>query len=227
MESKYYFAEHEDAYERLAQRGLSQWNDLFEPTLGDEFSNRRFLDRALTELAIPAGATVWEYGCGTGPAARHLAERGLRVHAVDLIPRAIELARGFAAERELGIEFAVADVCELAEILPTASYDLVVDSYCLQSIVLDDDRRRVLTAVRNRLAANGYYLVSTSMYDPDRVYDDGFVYDERTGICRHHGQPHRRHLRPDALRQELVANGFRVLSQTGDTGGDVICALDD
>lgn len=228
MEQKYYHAEHVAAYERLARRGLSQWGELFEPSAPvefDQFPNRRFLDRALAELAIPAGARVLEYGCGTGPAACHLAALGFEVDAVDLVPRAIELARHFAAERELRIDFAVADICALAEVRSPVRYDVVVDSYCLQSIVTDDDRRQVFTAVRNRLEPTGHYLISTAMYEPARVYDHGSTYDDETGICLDQGLPHRRHLRPAALREELVAQGFRVLGQYGDTGGDVVCML--
>ncbi|TCC08215.1 hypothetical protein [Kribbella soli] len=72
------------------------------------------------------------------------------------------------------------------------------------------------------------------MYDPDRVYDDHFRYDATTGICYERSTetapdaveldntwylPHRRHLRPDALRAELERAGLRVISQDG---GNVI-----
>ena len=112
---------------------------------------------------------------------------------------------------------------------------MILDSYCLQSIVTDPDRARVLSAVRDRLKPNGHYILSTAMYDPDRVYDDNFRYDPITGICYERATdaaddavhldntwylPHRRHLRPDALRAELERAGLRVIEQDGD---NVLC----
>ena len=226
---RYYYAEHRTAYRQLKQEGLSQWNDLFgESWTFDDFPNRAFLESVLDRL--PVGGEVLEYGCGTGPAACFLAERGFRVDAIDLIPEAIELARRFARERGLDVSFAVQDVCTMPP--GNKQYDVVLDSYCLQSIVTDADRARVLRAVRERL--KGYYVLSTAVYDPERVYDDGFRYDDRTGICYQETTeptadavqldgtwylPHRRHLRPDALREELEGAGLEVIEQDG---GNVI-----
>ncbi|WP_020579326.1 class I SAM-dependent methyltransferase [Actinopolymorpha alba] len=244
---RYYYAEHESAYRRIDQEGLTQWNDLFDldqaPSFED-FPNRSFLERTLADLPLaPWSETeVLEYGCGTGPAACFLAERGFNVDAIDLIPQAIYLARRNARERGVKVHFDVQDMCDVASSRVPKRYDLIVDSYCLQSIVTDDDRARVFAAVRARLESTGYYLISTAMYDPQRIYDRSFRYDESTGICyqalpggplsdsavEFDGEwyvPHRRHLRPAELRHELAASGFRVLSQQGEFGGDLVCAL--
>ncbi|MFF0267293.1 class I SAM-dependent methyltransferase [Kribbella sp. NPDC004536] len=222
---RYYYTEHQAAYQRLERAGLTQWNDLFgESWTFDNFPNRAFLESVLGRL--PVGGEVLEYGCGTGPAACFLAERGFRVDAIDLIPEAIELARRFARERGLDVSFEVQDVCAL----PPGSmrYDVVLDSYCLQSIVTDADRARVLRAVRERL--KGYYVLSTAVYDAERVYEGDFRYDAGTGICYQATTeptedavrlddtwylPHRRHLRPDALRAELERAGLQVVEQDG------------
>ncbi|MFD7161660.1 class I SAM-dependent methyltransferase [Kribbella sp. NPDC059898] len=228
---RYYYAEHQTAYRQLLQDGLTQWNDLFgESWTFEEFPNRAFLERVLGRL-VPGG-DVLEYGCGTGPAACFLAGRGFRVDAVDLIPEAIVVARRLAAERGVEVNFGVRDMCAM----PPGSkrYDVVLDSYCLQSIVTDADRSNVLRAVRERLKPNGYYVLSTAMYDPARVYDGEFRYDARTGICYQETPeqspdaiqldgtwylPHRRHLRADALRRELENAGLSVVEQDG---GNVI-----
>jgi SAM-dependent methyltransferase len=198
----------------------------------------------LPDLLLPAvnETHVLEYGCGTGPAACFLASMGFQVDAIDLIPRAIVLARSFARRRGLSIRYAVQDVCDLAVNSPETYYDLILDSYCLQSIVTDADRARTFAAVHARLRPSGYYLVSTAMYEPGRRYGNGFHYDDRNGTCyRATGEPdgddnetlrigdtayrpYRRHQRPTMLRDELVRAGFRVLSQTGPFGGDVVCA---
>ena len=112
---------------------------------------------------------------------------------------------------------------------PSKSYDLIVDSYCLQSIVLDEDRRRLFAAVRARLKPTGRYLISTAMYDPARDYASDGRRDEATGIVHAQDEgawvPHRRHLTPDALARELDQAGFQLIWQGGQLGGDVMCAL--
>ncbi|MET9312125.1 class I SAM-dependent methyltransferase [Kribbella sp. NPDC003505] len=202
---RYYHPEHLAAYRRVEREGLTQWNDLFEEDRTGDFEvfpNRAFL------------------------------ERGFRVDAIDLIPEAIRLARRFARERGLDVNFAVQDVCAMPA--TTKQYDMVLDSYCLQSIVTDADRSRVLAAVHDRLKPNGRYILSTAMYDPNRFYEDDFRYDATTGICYQKTTaptadavhldsiwylPHRRHLRPEALQAELERAGLYVVSRQG---GDVV-----
>lgn len=127
------------------------------------------------------------------------AEHGFRVDAIDLVPAAIEMAEEIAAQCGLSIHFEVADVCELPE--EGKQYDLVVDSYCPQCIVFDEERRRIFSAVRSRRKPAGYYLVSTAILDDEheqligtqetRDPDTGVVYssygsgliDLKTGVA--------------------------------------------
>ncbi len=241
---RYYQAEHESAYRQIEKLGYTQWNDLFDQSNAwtyDHFQNRKFLEQVIPRLDLPAAAatSVLEYGCGTGPAACFLAARGFQVDAVDLIPEAITLARRMAAERGVQVAFSVADICALASEPVTRRYDLVLDSYCLQSIVTDQDRGAVFSAVRARLKPGGYYVVSTALRVPGRKAEPGHYYDASTGIYYREvpagstadqvvelgGRryvPHRRHLSAEALRDEFVAQGFQVLSLDA---GDVVCCL--
>lgn len=223
---KYSYDEHERSYQQIAREGLTTWNQLHEAEGFEEFANRPFLEFALARLGLrwPDRASILEYGCGTGPAACFLAERGFRVHAMDLSPTAIALAREFASQRGL-------------------SNDLILDSFCLQSVVTDSDRSDLLSAVRERLQPPGFYLISTAMYD-GRTYGPDECYDPVTGICEvvipappdgrpardgdvsRNGvwfRPHRRHLTPEALRAELNRAGFTVIWQGGVLGGDLVC----
>lgn len=236
---RYYEQEHFEAYARIKREGLDQWSDLHPTDRGrgyHNFSNRSFLARMLPapEQHRP---TVLEYGCGTGPAACFLAERGYSVHAIDLVLDAIDVARLRAAEIGVAVRFEVGDVCRWGE--PEQRYDYVIDSFCLQSIVTDEDRARLLDGVRNRLNPGGQYLVSTAMYSPDREYGQDH-YDAETGIewtpapgPHEDGMvidgswhiPNRRHLRASALRSELESHGFRVVEQSDPLGGDVVSEL--
>jgi len=243
---RYYHAEHASAYQKIAQRGYTQWNDLFDQSSAwtyDAFQNRAFLERVMPRLDLPAAAAphVFEYGCGTGPAACFLAARGFQVDAIDLIPEAIALARRMAEERGVRVAFRVADICALAAEPVTKRYDIVLDSYCLQSIVTDEDRGAVFAAVRARLKPSGSYVISTALHVPGRTYEPG-SYDASTGISYREvpagsgaddvvaidGRwyiPYRRHLSADALRDELVSAGFHVRSLERSDSADVVCCL--
>jgi len=63
-------------------------------------------------LALAPGSHVLEVGCGTGFMAIALAQRGLRVSAIDSVEAMIELARSNAMEAGVAVEpeFAVGDV---------------------------------------------------------------------------------------------------------------------
>ncbi|MGB3328481.1 MAG: class I SAM-dependent methyltransferase [Thermomicrobiales bacterium] len=244
---RYYREEHETAYRTIAERGYTQWNDLFDGPSAwsyDAFQNRAFLERVIPALGLPAPADtrVLEYGCGTGPAACFLAGLGFQVDAFDLIPAAIAIARRMAAERGLSVDFRVADICDLPPEPASAPYDLVLDSFCLQSVVLDEDRAALFAAVRARLKPGGAYLVSTAIFSPDRTYDPG-TFAASTGIVSraipddlavdaaevvvvdgHRFIPHRRHLHVDALRDELLAAGFAVVGiEVAGTSANIVC----
>jgi 2-polyprenyl-3-methyl-5-hydroxy-6-metoxy-1,4-benzoquinol methylase len=243
---RYYQEEHETAYRRIEQLGHTQWNDLFEDIWTyDHFQNRGFLEQVLPLLDLPAPADLhaFEYGCGTGPAACFLAAQGFHVDAVDLIPEAIAIAQRMAHERGLTVAFSVADICSLpSESPPPRHYDLVLDSYCLQSIVTDRDRAAVFAAVRARLKPTGFYVISTALQTPERVVGPGYMHDPTSGITwrevpdgteidqatRIDGTwylPYRRHLTAEAVQQELARTGFHVLDLTGVEHGDVVCRL--
>jgi len=184
---KYYYREHIDGYERVKAEGHLAWHTRLNGKPFDDFCSRPFLEYALPQLELAeARPRALEIGCGTGVGACFLAQRGFRVDAIDLIPDAIEIAREVAAERQLDINFRVQDVCDLS---PRGDqYDLIVDSYCLQAIVFDEERARMFAAVKARLRPGGYYLVSTAMFDKERFRQDETVTDARTGrVCHRYG----------------------------------------
>ena len=182
---KYYYPEHLTGYERIKAEGKRSWDEIHGAPDGfEQFSSRGFLERILPRLQFSVSRPkVLEYGCGTGPGACYLAEKGFEVDAIDLIPTAIELARQIACERGLDIRYWVQDICELPH--EGKKYDLIVDSYCLQGIVTDADRRKVFLAVQARLKRNGYYLISTAMRNEDRIHAEDAVTDPENGTLFH------------------------------------------
>ena len=240
---RYYEAEHVEGYARVKADQLSQWSDLHQTLAGfDDFPNRACLDRWLPPVSTGSRVRVLEYGCGTGPAACFLAARSYQVTGIDLVQDAIDLARRHATEQNVSVRFQVEDICrwnEDAALEDRELFDVVLDSYCLQSIVIDSDRTRVIAGVRRRLKPDGRYLLSTAMFEPQRDYGPDH-YDPETGIVwspttapmedgRRIGSgwylPHRRHLTPAALRTELEGFGFCIIEQSA-SGGDVVCVVD-
>ena len=196
----------------------------------EQFDLRPFLEVALGRMTFAAEhPRAFEYGTGTGPGACFLAARGFVVDAIDISPTAIALARRFAAERGLTISFAVGDITQLRP--AGVAYDLVVDNYCLQHLVGDDERRRALATARSLLAPHGYFVVGTVLRRADRDFGDDH-YDPSTGIIyrRIEGDPGPDAVRigsewrvawrrivpsPDALGEELRRAGLHVIHQDG------------
>jgi SAM-dependent methyltransferase len=217
---KYYEPEHIEGYARIRSEGLSAWGQLHGEASFEDSEIRGVLPEVLSRLHFGSPQpTALEYGCGTGPGACLLAKRGMRVRGIDPSPVAIEIARREAAKRGLTIDYRVGDVCTDAP--PGERYDLVVDAFCLQCIVTDDDRGRLFAFVRCALKPAGRYVIVTAGYSPGREYG-GARFDPATGIAFDGDLPCRRHVTAEALVRELAAAGFTVeWHRTAAADGDI------
>ena len=224
---KYYVREHADGYARVRAVGKSAWDQLHGRATFEDAEIREVLAEVLPRLrfASPHPAAR-EHGCGTGPGACLLAERGMRARGVDLSPVAIEIARREAASRGLEIDYRVGDVCEIDATTGDGDrIDLVVDSFCLQCIVTDADRSKLFAFVRAALQPGGSFIVETAGYSPLRDYGD-CAYDRDTGIVLEPQSdrtwlPCRRHVTADAPARELAAAGFTVERSRTAADGDI------
>ena len=179
MKLKYFFHEHLADYGMVKANGLMSRDELFGDNDFGAFSSKRFLTETLPRLDVKEGARVLDIGCGTGSVACFLAELGYRVHGIDVIPDAIDKAREIATGRGLDIEYDVMDVCRLPH--EGRPYDLIVDSYCSQGIVTDQDRAAMFSGVKARLASRGYFLMSCSVFEPHREDPEIRIVDQVTG----------------------------------------------
>ena len=95
------------------------------------------LPTVLDRHAITSGRAL-EVGCGTGTNAIWLAQRGFEVHATDLSPRAVELARQKAQAAGVDLELSVVDF--LTEEIPASgSFDAVGLNWLLEQYVNEGD----------------------------------------------------------------------------------------
>jgi 2-polyprenyl-3-methyl-5-hydroxy-6-metoxy-1,4-benzoquinol methylase len=238
---KYYIEEHEATYKMIKEQGLKAWDQFHAPMnyTFDNFMMRPFLERALTLLSFDAKPPrAFEYGCGTGAGACFLASKGFEVEAIDICSTAIELAKQLAYERGFQIRYEVQDITEFP--YEGKEYDLILDNYCLQSVVTDTDRELLFSNILKRLKPTGYYVIATAMFNSERKYKNS-CYDSKTGILYERVNdnpsqykdsieinncwwiPNRRHLTSTALYEELTSAGFKVVFQEE---GNLICKSD-
>ena len=180
MKQKYFYHEHLADYAELKAKGLLSRGELYgNPNDFNDFSSKSFLIETLPRLDLKPDAQVLELGCGTGPVACFLAKLGYQVHGIDVIPDAIDKAKAIAAEQCLAIQYAVLDVCQLPR--QGKPYQLIIDSFCSQGIVTDPDRDAMFSGIKSRLDKNGYFLMSCSVFEPDREDPETQIIDNATG----------------------------------------------
>jgi cyclopropane fatty-acyl-phospholipid synthase-like methyltransferase len=107
---------------------------------------------------------VLDIGSGTGANAIFLAERGHSVLGIELVPRAVELAKARLAQRGLAVEFRVEDVIRLGDLGRT--FDTAIDAG-VWHVFSDLDRPRYASHVRRHMKPGGrLFLICFSEQQP-------------------------------------------------------------
>lgn len=87
--------------------------------------------------ALPTGSAL-DVGCGTGDCAIYLAQHGWKVTGVDYVAKPLDKARAKAADADVAIDFARADVTQLSQSGIGAGFGLIVDNGCIHNMTGGD-----------------------------------------------------------------------------------------
>jgi SAM-dependent methyltransferase len=135
----------------MAEMDRGFWDDAYEQDPDSVAVEDHLLD---AELAGLQPGSALDLGCGSGPNALKLAERGWSVVGVDWAQKAIDLARESAKNRGLDVTFLVADITDW---VPLTTFDLVISTFALPG---GEMSRRALATAVNALAPGGTLIVA-------------------------------------------------------------------
>lgn len=85
---------------------------------------------------LPPGRAL-DLGCGTGTESIYLAKHGWDVTGVDMVPRALSIARGRASYAGVSPRFVNGDVTRLQDFGVGSGYTLLLDFGCFHTLPLD------------------------------------------------------------------------------------------
>lgn len=115
----------------------------------------------MTRAYMPEGATVLEYGCGTGTTALWHAPRAGHIRAIDVADAMIAIARDKAAAAGVtNVTFETAGIEDLDA--PDASFDMVMAHSILHLL---PDRDAAIARSFRLLKPGGYFVSSTACLD--------------------------------------------------------------
>ena len=116
---------------------------------------------------LKPGRTL-DVGSGAGENAIFLAKSGFRVTGIDIVERAVEIAKSRAAKQRVEVEFRVGNALELHSYFSEGEFDNVIDSGLFHA--LTNEQRPVYVSQINWVLRNGgsYFMLCFS--DKERKF---------------------------------------------------------
>jgi SAM-dependent methyltransferase len=223
------------------------------PDIDAASRNPETIDRSVKwlveNLALKAGDSVLDLGCGPGLYTSRFARAGLQVTGVDYSHRSIEYATKFATENNLNIAYRHQNYLELND---KNRYDVVFLIYGDFCPLNPEQRTTLLNNVYRALKPNGKFVLDVSTREhrkkhgnknrwqalesgfwkpgPHLVLEEGFDYPEQSiwldqyTVIEANGKMsvYRNWFQdytPETITNELAQNGFVVESLWGDLTG--------
>lgn len=170
---------------------------------------------------------------GRGVAAMALAEMGFRVAAVDVFRSSISVVQKLALKEELNISFRTGGPLHIDQL--QEKFELIHDRECLTHMAPTDKRQEFLKAVKNSLAQEGKFVLTTNVlvsgFDPQEGFesvhlDSDYVLWRQTpesdapGVVAMEGKhwTASQKLAPaEVIRRELLDAGFVILADELET----------
>jgi glycine/sarcosine N-methyltransferase len=150
-----------DFYDQLA----GEYDLIFEDWSDSIARQGRLLDALIRSRVTVKGATLLDCACGIGTQALGLAALGWNVVATDLSPLAVDRAAREARARALALETHVADMRELGPAVDRHFEVVIACDNAIAHLTVEDDLRRALLSMRERLLPGGLLLMTTRDYD--------------------------------------------------------------
>ncbi len=136
--------------------GFTFWENPRSQGRSDEQIAAMF-DREESGRQPPYGSAL-DLGCGTGRFSIDLARRGWQVTGVDVVPKAVSIARQRAREAGVEVRFIEADVANLAAVDVGSDFQLVLDFGTVHGL-REEHRAAVGRAVSEVAAADATFLM--------------------------------------------------------------------
>jgi SAM-dependent methyltransferase len=115
----------------------------------------------------PRPGRALDLGCGAGTDSVYLAQHGWEVTGIDMVPRALAVARRRAAAAGVSPRYIRGDVTRLDELGIGEDFSLVLDFGCFHT--LPDDRREPYVASVSGVAAPGAVMLLFGFARPPRL----------------------------------------------------------
>lgn len=226
---KYHEFDNRRRYKRVKEKGFTSCDhEDYGITFDDNFESHELVEM-MQNVNLPDGAMILLYGAGTGGESCYLSSLGYDITAVDIVEDALDIAREISKEKGYDVRFIQDDITNMKN--EYGMFDAIIDSYCLQSIVMNYERKAVYKFVKLHLKDNGQYIIMSAGYSANKNYID-LIRDEKTGVVLEPVDsetklldditiindkkyfPVRRHYTIDMLVNELEREGFIAEYQT-------------
>ena len=118
----------------------------------------------MREFVGPTAHSILDVACGIGTQSLGLAELGYAVTASDISPNEVERARQLAQQRQLTIDFRVADMRALRAVMPEKFDVVIACDNAVPHLLTDDDIRQAFRQFCDCTTPQGGCIISVRDY---------------------------------------------------------------